>query len=114
MFTAAVVLTAGMTAGTAGCGSPEFTYVNLNDGQTYFKLPTSWRQIDEKALHAFFESGDSESATAQILRQRTALAAYDAHAEPSVLHFYGLGAADEPFVLVRTMILLPSERDAIS
>ncbi|WP_068924560.1 hypothetical protein [Planobispora rosea] len=115
MFAAtAVALTAVLTAGTAGCGNPEFTYVNLHDGEIYFKVPASWRQVDQKALQEFFEPGDPASAMAQIRKERMALAAYDAHAEPSVSHFYGLGTQDEPFVFVRTTALFPTERDAIS
>jgi hypothetical protein len=98
----------------AGCASPEFTYVRNDDGQTYFKVPAVWRQIDQKALDALLEQSDPESATAQVRKKLVWSVAYDAHAEPAVQHLYGLGTADEPFVFARVTTLLPSERDALS
>ena len=34
----------------AGCGSPEYTYVTNSTDCTYLKVPTTWRQIDGKAM----------------------------------------------------------------
>ena len=34
----------------SGCGAPEYTYVTNSAEKTYVKLPTTWRQIDKKAL----------------------------------------------------------------
>ena len=41
---------AALVALVAGCGSPEYTYVTNSTDRTYLKVPTTWRQIDGKAV----------------------------------------------------------------
>ncbi|GAA3155793.1 hypothetical protein GCM10010466_53390 [Planomonospora alba] len=107
-------VTAVLAAGAAGCASPEFTYVRNDDGNTYFKVPAAWHQVDQKALDQAMSAGDPESATARLRRRLVWAVAYDAHARPAARHLYGLGTTDEPFLFARVVTLLPSERDALS
>ncbi|MBG0830988.1 hypothetical protein HS041_24830 [Planomonospora sp. ID67723] len=109
----AVTLITAMAAGLTGCANPEFTYVRHDSGQTYFKVPAAWRPVDQQALDRYFER-DPESATAQVRKKLVWSVGYDAHAEPSVSHLYGIGTADEPFVFVRVITLMPEQRDMIS
>jgi hypothetical protein len=48
----ALVAAAAMFAGLAACGSPAYTYATDNVDQTYFKVPTSWPQVDPQTLVA--------------------------------------------------------------
>ena len=41
---------AALVALVAGCGSPDYTYVTNSTDRTYLKVPTTWRQIDGKAM----------------------------------------------------------------
>ncbi|WP_433240060.1 hypothetical protein ACQPYK_33795 [Streptosporangium sp. CA-135522] len=112
------VVSAGVTlalvGGLTGCAGTEFTYVRHDDGRTYFKVPATWRQVDQKALEKATTGEDPESATAQLRRQLVWSIAYDAHTEPSAEHLLGYGTGDEPFVFARVTKLLPQERDAVS
>ncbi|ACZ89198.1 hypothetical protein [Streptosporangium roseum] len=107
-------LVPALAGGLTGCAGSEFTYVRHDDGQTYFKVPAAWRQVDQKALDKATTGADPESATARLRRQLVWSIAYDAHASPSAGHLLGYGTGDEPFVFARVTRLLPEERDAVS
>ncbi len=99
----------------SGCAGAEYTYVRDDSGGTYFKVPASWRQIDQKTLDKEF-FGDAESATAQLAKQAVWTTAFDAHANPSLGHLLqgSAGAEDEPFVLARVEKLSEDAQNAVS
>ncbi|MFC0556296.1 hypothetical protein ACFFHJ_35870 [Planotetraspora thailandica] len=110
-----------MTAATAavllsGCAAPDYTYVRGSDGSTYFKVPSAWRQVDANAFDQVF-FGDMQTAKAQIAKQNTWIAAYDAQAaRPSANHFLAgeQGAVDQPFVLAKVQKLSDEEKNQVS
>ena len=79
---------AALVAVLAGCGSPEYTYVTNSEDRTYVKLPTTWRQIDERALT------DAIGIDPAISEEERGLwlAGYDADSSPSPLHLFGPSA----------------------
>lgn len=99
----------------SGCAGPQYTYVRDDDGGTYFKVPATWRQIDQKSVdQALF--GDPESATAQVQKQYVWTAAFDGHAQPSVLHLLqgARGTDDRPFVLAKVQTLTEDQQNEVS
>lgn len=82
----------------AGCGAPQYTYVTNSADRTYVKLPTSWRQIDKKALDDAIGLDPSTSDEERGLW----LEGYDADVAPSPLHLFGPSApAPAAFVSVQ-------------
>lgn len=47
---AAVILGCAVPGAGYGCAAPDHTYVANRANKTYFKVPASWHEIDEKAL----------------------------------------------------------------
>jgi hypothetical protein len=48
---AATILAAGaVLAGVAGCGAPAYTYAADNADHAYFKVPSTWQQVDPAKL----------------------------------------------------------------
>ncbi len=80
---------AALVALVAGCGSPEYTYVTNSTDRTYLKVPTTWRQIDGKAMD------DAIGFDPTLTEEERGLwfEAYDADAEPSPMHLFGPSAA---------------------
>lgn len=39
-----------LLAGISACGAPAFTYATDSEDQTYFKVPSSWHQINPQEL----------------------------------------------------------------
>ena len=80
---------AALVALLAGCGSPEYTYVTNSTDRTYLKVPTTWRQIDGKAMD------DAIGFDPTLTEEERGLwfEAYDADAEPSPMHLFGPSAA---------------------
>lgn len=99
----------------SGCAGPQYTYVRDDAGDTYFKVPASWRQIDQKTLDKEL-FGDSGSPTAQLAKQAFWTAAFDAHDDPSILHLIqgSAGADDKPFVFAKVQKLTEDEQNAAS
>ncbi|MBP2705731.1 hypothetical protein JOL79_18100 [Microbispora sp. RL4-1S] len=85
------------------------------DGATYFKVPSSWQQVDPKAIEAAL-FGDPDSATAQVQKESVWTAAFDAHAKPSVLHLLegSPGTDDQPFVFAKVQKLTEDEQNSAS
>ncbi len=99
----------------SGCAGPDYTYVRDDTGGTYFKVPASWRQIDQKTLDEEL-FGDTDSATAQVVKQLVWTAAFDAYEEPSLLHLVrgSAGTDDRPFVFAKVQKLSEEEQNAAS
>jgi hypothetical protein len=81
---------AGLGA-TAACGAPQYTYVKNTTHRTYFKVPASWRVIDEKALKQM------SGATPAPESGGGWAVAYDAAQDPSPAHLVGSNTT-EPIV----------------
>ncbi|MEV5738843.1 hypothetical protein AB0L30_02200 [Microbispora rosea] len=99
----------------SGCAGPDYTYVRDDTGGTYFKVPASWRQIDQKSLDEEV-FGDTESATAQVVKQLVWTTAFDAHAEPSAGHLLqgSPGDDDQPFVFAKVQKLSEDAQNEVS
>jgi hypothetical protein len=110
---AALALVTTLSAAVA-CGAPEFTYVKNSGEKTYFKVPHEWQEISEKALDDAVISAPSESATADLIRERSWSVAYDAAAQPKPEHMFSWEVTDEPIVYAQVLQLSEEQRDAIS
>jgi hypothetical protein len=114
-FSAAAVALVSVLGLTTGCGKPEFKYVSNQDEKTYFKVPYDWHEIDSAAVDAGFGSGaNPESATAEIERQLTWSAAYDADANPTPEHMTRILTSESPVLYVTIRHQAPFQQDAIS
>ncbi|MEO3812769.1 hypothetical protein ABGB17_27525 [Sphaerisporangium sp. B11E5] len=102
-----------VTVTSAGCGGPSFTYVMGSDGQSYFRVPATWRQVDQKALDREV-FGDLDSATAQLRKKLSWTVGYDGYHVPSADHLYDAGDSDKPFVFAMVKNLTEAQRDGIS
>jgi hypothetical protein len=47
---ASVIFGCAVLTAASGCAAPDHTYVANRAHRTYFKVPASWHEIDEKAL----------------------------------------------------------------
>ncbi|SDH46750.1 hypothetical protein [Nonomuraea jiangxiensis] len=93
------------------CGQPEFTYVRDKAGTTYFKVPSSFTQLDAYRIELYL-SGDHPNSEAALLRaERVWSTAFDQSTRPSVDHL--LGSLD-PFVYATVHRLTDEQRDTIS
>ena len=89
---------AALVALVAGCGSPDYTYVTNSTDRTYLKVPTTWRQIDGKAMD------DAIGFDSTLTEEERGLwfEGYDADDAPSPLHLFGPSAsAPAAFVSVQ-------------
>jgi hypothetical protein len=95
----AVLLGCAVFGTFSGCSAPDHTYIANADHKTYFKVPASWHEIDEKALK---QTSSGPSPTPESDGEW--VVAYDAAKAPSVAH---LIASDTPdpivYVSVRPM-----------
>jgi hypothetical protein len=99
---------------SAGCGGASFTYVMGSDGQSYFRVPASWRQVDQKALDREF-FGDLNSAAAQVRKKLSWTVGYDGSRIPSADHLYdAAGGSDQPFVFAMVTNLTEGQRNGVS
>jgi hypothetical protein len=99
-----VALTALLTA----CGSPSYTYVENSADNTYFKVPASWRPIDQQTLAKALGGGESTSG-----EPTTWMVAYDAAQNPSPSHLIEQNT-DEPIVYATVRRLPPQQRGQVS
>jgi hypothetical protein len=93
---------------TAACGAPEYTYVKNSSDRTYFKVPASWRLIDEKALKQMSGEGSTPSEDSD----GTWAVAYDAADVPSPAHLVDKDTS-EPIVYasVQQVPVTPAARE---
>ncbi|MEU6998607.1 hypothetical protein [Nonomuraea sp. NPDC046570] len=108
---AAISMAAIVTAGVAGCGEAEFTYVRDRDGTTYFKVPASFAKIDSSRIDSLLSGDHPDSAIAALRRQRVWSTAFDQAAQPDVNHLISSG---DPFVYSTVHQLTPVQRDSVS
>jgi hypothetical protein len=101
---AAAILGCAVLAAASGCAPPDHTYIANTDNKTYFKVPASWHEIDEKALQ---QTVAGASATPTAGTDTEWVAAYDAAQAPSPAH---LVASDTPEPIVYVSVQpLPTE-----
>jgi hypothetical protein len=112
--TAAALAIATVFAAAPACGQPEFTYVKNSGEKTYFKVPHEWHQISERDLDEVVIAAPIQSATADLLRQRSWNAGYDAAEEPSAGHLYSGQTTDEPIAYVQVLQLDDDEQQSVS
>jgi hypothetical protein len=98
----------------SACGTSKYTYVANKDEKTYFRVPSSWHQVDEAPIYQTFSGDNPGSAIAQQRRQLTWAAAYDASSDPSPSHMTGVEGGDSPILYVEIRHLLPSEQNQVS
>jgi hypothetical protein len=89
---AAVILGCAVLGAASGCSAPDHTYIANRPNKTYFKVPATWHEIDERALKpAATKASPSPGSDSEWV------VAYDAATAPSVAH---LGATDTPEPIV--------------
>lgn len=98
----------------AACGNLEYEYVKNSEEQTYFKIPSSWQQVDQEALDEWAVGADPDSATAKIREQLLWTVAYDADSDPAASHVYGMLPTPEPVAWAKVEQLLPEQSDTVS
>ena len=93
----------------AGCGAPEYTYVTNSDDRTYVKVPSSWRQLDERQLTT------AMGFDAPVSGQDDGLwvEGYDADAAPSADHLVG-EHAEAPVAFVSVQQVPTEARGGLS
>jgi hypothetical protein len=89
---AAVILECAVLGAASGCSAPDHTYVANTANKTYFKVPASWHEIDEKVLK---QTAAGPSPTPGSDSEW--VVSYDAAKAPSVAH---LVASDTPDPIV--------------
>lgn len=94
---------------TAACGAPEYTYVKNSSDRTYFKVPASWRLIDEKALKQISGGGSTPSEDSD----GTWAVAYDAADVPSPAHLVDKDTS-EPIVYASVQQVPEAARAQVS
>lgn len=97
----------------AACGAPQYEYVKNSEHKIYFRVPATWKEIDQAALTSALIDEPADSARGRALRELNWLKAYDASPNPDVDHLLGI-RTDEPAVLARVMELPERARGAVS
>ncbi|QYC43444.1 hypothetical protein Nocox_29300 [Nonomuraea coxensis DSM 45129] len=95
----------------SACGQPEFTYVRDREGTTYFKVPSSFKQLDANPIELYLSGDHPSSAAAALRAQRVWSTAFDQSADPTVDHLLG---SKDPFVYATVHQLTEEQRDAVS
>lgn len=89
----------------AGCVAPQYTYVTDSADSAYFKVPPSWRPVNESTLQAA-EGSASQNGTYLWTR------AFDDTAKPSVNNVFSATAA--PVAYSGVLGLSASQRNGVS
>ncbi|MEV0233097.1 hypothetical protein [Nonomuraea sp. NPDC050786] len=106
-----IAVTVAILMLSACAGQPDFHYVRDRAGTTYFKVPSSFTQLNADPIELYL-SGDHPNSAAALLRARRVWStAFDQSAEPSVDHLLG---STDPFVYATVHELTEEQRDAIS
>jgi hypothetical protein len=105
---AAVILGCAVHVAASGCAAPDHTYIANRANKTYFKVPASWHELDEKALERSVTgpSPGPESASVWVV-------AYDAARAPSLSHLVASHTPD-PIVYVSVRPVSTEENGQVS
>ena len=68
------------------CGSSDYTYVANDSEHTYFKVPASWNELDNRALRAMFSDDSPDSMERMAIDSSRWVRAFDASTAPSLEH----------------------------
>ncbi|MBX6355403.1 MAG: hypothetical protein IRZ05_06030 [Micromonosporaceae bacterium] len=109
----ALAVAAVVSVATA-CGEPQFTYVKNSAEKTYFKVPHEWHKIGASELDDVLLAAPSESATADLQRDRSWNTAYDAADRPSAAHLLSGQTTDDPIVYAQVLQLDEATQGEIS
>jgi hypothetical protein len=112
-FRTAVALAAIGVLALTGCGAPEFAYVKNSEHKTYFKVPSSWGQVDQGSLDSYV-NGEEGSAQSRVNQETIWSVAYDAARPPAVDHIFGFTKTDDPVVWAKVEELQPQQADMVS
>ena len=88
-----------------GCVAPQYTYVTDSADSAYFKVPPSWRQVDQSTLQAAEGTSSQEGA---YLWSR----AYDDSAKPSINNVFSSSA--NPVAYASVLSLSSAQRNDVS
>jgi hypothetical protein len=111
--TTLVLVAVGALALAAGCGSNKYEYVKNSQQKTYFKVPSTWRQVDQGSLDDFVNGSDG-SAASRIKQQTVWSVAYDAARTPGPEHIFGYSSTTEPVVWAKVEQVDPTVADIVS
>ncbi|MEV4106078.1 hypothetical protein [Nonomuraea sp. NPDC049695] len=106
-----IAVTVAILMLSACAGQPDFHYVRDRAGTTYFKVPSSFTQLNADPIESYLSGDHPNSAAALVRAQRVWSTAFDQSAEPSVDHLLG---STDPFVYATVHQLTEEQRDAIS
>ena len=102
---------AGLALLTA-CGSSDYTYVSNESENTYFKVPASWKELDNGQLRVAFSDDNPDSMQQMSIDSHRWVRAFDASEAPSLGHLAQPVTA--PIVLAITQPLAPDEGSKLS
>ena len=103
LFSVAALIIVGLLV--TGCVAPQYTYVTDSADSAYFKVPPSWRQVDQSTLQAAEGTSSQEGA---YLWSR----AYDDAAKPSINNVFSSSAS--PVAYASVLSLSSAERSDVS
>ncbi len=93
-----------------GCGTSDYNYVTNSADRTYFKVPSSWQEIDQRELAGRFGDGIATSTTST---PGFWMVGYDANPAPTLTHLLG-PHTDEPVLLAAVRQVPPEARGQLS
>ena len=112
-FRAAVAVAAVAALALTGCGAPEYQYPKSAEHNLYFKVPSSWKPLDQRIVDAV-TFGDPGSMKAQQKKAAGWAAAYDSSADPDVRHLQAGYPTSDPAVREFVLPLDEDEQGAVS
>ncbi|MFI6902768.1 hypothetical protein ACIBKY_16025 [Nonomuraea sp. NPDC050394] len=105
----AAVMIAALLA--SACGQPAFHYVRDKGGTTYFKVPSSFAQLDAYPIELYLSRLHPDSEAARLRKERVWSTAFDRAGAPTLQHLLSSG---DPFVYSAVHQLTVRERDRVS
>ena len=103
LFSVAALIIVGLLA--TGCVAPQYTYVTDSADSAYFKVPPSWRQVNQNTLQAAEGTASQEGA---YLWSR----AYDDSLKPSINNIFSTAA--HPVAYASVVQLSSANRNDVS
>ena len=103
LFSVAALIIVGLLA--TGCVAPQYTYVTDSADSAYFKVPPSWRQVNQNTLQA--AEGPSSQQGAYLWSR-----AYDDSLKPSINNVFSTAA--HPVAYASVLQLTSAERNDVS
>jgi hypothetical protein len=103
LFCVAALIIVGLSV--AGCVAPQYTYVTDSADSAYFKVPPSWRQVNESTLQA--AEGQASQQGAYLWSR-----AYDDSVKPSINNVFS--SSTHPIAYASVLSLSAAERNDVS